>query len=67
MIAVPKGVGIHLIEVEQRSEQAYFMEIEATSAEATLWYFDIKQYVESQTFPLEAIKNERRTIQRLAA
>lgn len=66
MIEIPKGVGIHPIEVEHRSEQAYCMEIEATSAEAEKWYFDIKQYVKSQTFPFDATKNERRTIQRLA-
>lgn len=34
MIEIPKGVGIHPIKVEHRSEQAYCKEIEAASSEA---------------------------------
>lgn len=41
------------------------MKIKVTSAKIEPWYFDIKQYMESQTFPLDATKNERQTIQRL--
>lgn len=66
MIEIPKGVGIHPVEIEHKSEQPYCMEIEASSAEVEPWYFDIKQYVESQTFLLEATKNERQIIQHLA-
>ena len=31
------------------------------------WYFDIKQYVESKEYPLEAFDNDKRTLRRLAA
>jgi len=31
------------------------------------WYFDIKRYVESKEYPLEASNNDKRPLRRLAA
>lgn len=54
------------IEIKQRSKPAYCLQITADDPNREPWFFDIKRYLEDQTFPFLASKNDQCTLQRLA-
>lgn len=54
------------IEIKQRLKPAYCLQIIADDPKSEPWFFDIKRYLEDQTFPFLASKNDQLTLQRLA-
>lgn len=54
-----------LIEIKQRNEPAYYLQIVTTDLNRELWFLDIKNYLEDQIFPSIVSKNNQHALQRL--
>jgi ribonuclease HI len=55
-----------IIQVDDHKEPAYCLQIELNHSNENLpWFHDIKQYLESNSFPQEANQTDKRTLQRL--
>lgn len=67
MINIPQGVDITPIEIEQRNELAYCLQITTTDSNQEPWFLNRKNYLENQTLPSMASKNDQRDLQGLVA
>lgn len=49
MIDILQGAKMTLIEIEQRNEPTYYLQITTTDLNRESWFLDIKNYLEDQT------------------
>lgn len=67
MIDIPQWADMTPIEIEQRNELAYCLQITTTDLTKGLLFLNIKNYLEDQTLSPMASKNNQHALQRPAA
>lgn len=67
MIDIPQGVEMRQIEIKQRVEPAYCLQITTIDSNREPWFHDIKNYLENQTLPSMTSKNDQHVLRRLVA
>ncbi|XP_060182200.1 uncharacterized protein LOC132611853 [Lycium barbarum] len=65
MIQHPESSHIDPLEISLREEHAYCSQLEV-EPDGKSWYTDIKTYLEKEEYPESTIRNQRKTIRRMA-
>lgn len=67
IIDIPQGAEMTLIEIEQRVELAYYLQVATNDIDREPWFLGIKNYLKDQALPSMAFKNDECTLWRLVA
>ncbi|XP_054778628.1 uncharacterized protein LOC129286642 [Prosopis cineraria] len=65
MVKLDCGIHVQPIRIEAKINPAYCLNVE-NEMKAQLWFLDIKGYIKSGEYPLEAMENDKKTIRHMA-